>query len=260
MGRLEGKVAIVTGGAAGLGSAIVRRFLNEGAKVVVTDVQETAGLEWASAIGCQFMLQDVTDEMRWNILVNEVESRYGALHILVNNAGIEGPFDLANPENTQLCDWQAVNRVNVEGVFLGCRAAIPIMRRAGGGTIINVSSTAGLGATPDFIAYGASKAAVLHLTKSVAVHCAKSGSRIRCNSVHPAVVLTPMMRRIIEAKAKELSLSPGRVADEFKSRIPQGEFQTPQDVASAVAFLASDEAIHITGLAMTIDGGHISAV
>jgi len=255
MPRIEDKIALVTGGACGLGAAIAKRLISEGAKVTITDVQTAAGQHRADELGCEFITQDVTHENQWSSVIAQVEGRHGALHILVNNAGIEGPFDIANPENTRLSDWQAIHRVNVEGVFLGCRAAIPALRRAGGGAIINLSSTAGLGATPDFTAYGASKAEVLHLTQSVALHCAKSGSKIRCNSVHPGVILTPMLQRIIEDIAKKRGVSAEHVLQEFKSAIPQGEFQEAEDIAHAVLFLASDEAKHITGLAMVVDGG-----
>lgn len=255
MKRVQGKVAIVTGGAAGLGTAIVRRMLSEGANVTLTDVQSVAGQRLADQLGCHFIRQDVTDEKQWEGLVAKVVARWGALHILVNNAGIEGPFDVANPENTRLSDWKAIQRVNVEGVFLGCRAAIPALRRSGGGAIVNLSSTAALGATPDFTAYGASKAAVRHLTTSVALHCAKNGSRIRCNSVHPGIILTPMLQRIIEDTAKRRSVPAEEVLREYMAAIPQGEFQEPEDIAHAVLFLVSDEAKHVTGLAMVIDGG-----
>ena len=254
-GRVQDKVAIVTGGAAGLGAAIVRRLVSEGARVTITDVQEDAGRALGQELGCGFLQQDVTDEKRWEAIIAQVADRHGALHILVNNAGIEGPVDIADPESTRLSDWQAIQRVNVEGVFLGCRAAIPAVRSAGGGSIINLSSTAGLGATPDHTAYGASKAAVRHLTTSVAVHCGRNGSKIRCNSVHPGIVLTPMLHRIIENLAKKRAVPVAKVLQEFKSWIPQGEFQEPDDVANAVLFLASDEARHITGLAMVVDGG-----
>lgn len=260
MTRVQEKVAIVTGGADGLGAAIARRLVSEGAKVTITDIQAVAGQALAEELGCNFVNQDVTDEKQWATVIRQVEAKCGALHILVNNAGIAGPFDNANPETTSLSDWQAVNRVNVEGVFLGCRAAIPALRRSGGGAIINLSSTAALGATPDFIAYGASKAAVRHLTKSVALYCAKNGSNIRCNSVHPGIILTPMLHRIIEDTARKRGVSAAQVIHEFKSAIPQGEFQKPEDVANAVLFLASDEAKHITGLALVVDGGGTSGL
>ena len=255
MPSVREKIAIVTGGASGLGAAIVRRLVSEGAKVTITDVQDDVGRVLGQELGCDFLIQDVTDEERWEAVIRHVEARYGALHILVNNAGIEGPLDIADPETTRLSDWQAIHRANVEGVFLGCRAAIPALRRAGGGSIINLSSTAGLVATPDASAYGASKAAVRHLTTSVALHCARNGSRIRCNSVHPGIILTPMLHRIIDGLAKKRGVSAKQVLQEFKSEIPQGEFQEPDDVAHAVLFLASEEAIHITGIALVVDGG-----
>jgi len=255
MTRVQEKVALVTGGASGLGAAIIRRLVSEGAKVTITDRQADAGRALGQELGCDFLEQDVTDEKRWEAVIAQVEKRHGALHILVNNAGIEGPLDIADPESTRLSDWQAIQRVNVEGVFLGCRAAIPALRRAGGGAIINLSSDAGLVATPDGVAYGASKAAVRHLTTSVALHCARNGSRIRCNSVHPGVILTPMVHRIIRDLAKKRGVPVEQVLQEFKAEIPQGEFQEPEDIAHAVLFLASDEARHITGLAMVVDGG-----
>lgn len=255
MGRVKDKIAIVTGGASGLGAAIVRRLISEGANVTITDVRSDHGRALGQELGCEFLEQDVTAEKQWEAVVGHVEKRHGALHLLVNNAGIEGPVDIADPETTRLSDWQAIHRVNVEGVFLGCRAAIPALRRAGGGSIVNLSSTAGLGATPDYTAYGASKAAVRHLTQSVALHCARNGSRVRCNSVHPGIILTPMLHRIIESLAKKRAIPAEQMVQEFRSQIPQGEFQEPEDVAHAVLFLASEEAKHITGLAMLVDGG-----
>jgi 3(or 17)beta-hydroxysteroid dehydrogenase len=253
--RVQGKIALITGGAAGLGAAIARRLIGEGATVIITDIRADAGRALGQELGCEFLQQDVGEEKRWEAIIGHVQERHGALHILVNNAGIEGPVDPADPERTRLSDWQAIHRVNVEGVFLGCRAAIPALRRAGGGAIINLSSVAGLGATPDYTAYGASKAAVRHLSTSVALHCAKDGSRIRCNSVHPGLILTPMMQRIIENRANKLDVPSEEVLREFKSEVPQGELQEPEDVAHAVLFLASDEAKCITGLAMIVDGG-----
>lgn len=255
MNRVRDKIAIVTGGSAGLGEAIVSCLVKEGATVTITDIQENAGQALADDLGCDFLLQDVTDEIQWEALVKKVEAKHGGLHILVNNAGIEGPMDHATPENTRLSDWQRVHRVNVEGVFLGCRAAIPLMRQSGSGSIINLSSTAALVPTPTYTAYGASKAAVRHLTKSVAMHCAKDRSGIRCNSVHPGLILTPMLRRILEQEAAQRGITlEGRI-DEFKALIPQGEFQEAQDVASAVLYLASDESRHITGTKIVVDGG-----
>lgn len=255
MQRVKDKVAIVTGGASGLGEAIVRTLVAEGAQVVITDIQERTGQQLADELRCGFLKQDVTDEKQWETIISQVEAKYGALHILVNNAGIEGPMDQSTPENTRLSDWQKIHRVNVEGVFLGCRAAIPAIRKTGGGSIINLSSTAGLVPTPTYTAYGASKAAVRHLTKSVAMHCAKDRSGIRCNSVHPGLILTPMLTRILEQEAIDNGITLEERIDQFEALIPQGEFQEAQDVASAVLYLASDESRHITGTKIVVDGG-----
>jgi 3(or 17)beta-hydroxysteroid dehydrogenase len=260
MTRLRDKVAIVTGGASGLGAATARRLAAEGATVIITDIQDDVGRRLSEELDCDFINHDVTDEAQWERLIAKAEQLYGALHILVNNAGVEGALDLNNPENTQLSDWRTVHRVNVDGVFLGCRAAIPAMRRAGGGAIVNMSSIAAQVAEPEFIAYGASKAAVHHLTRSVALHCAKDGSKIRCNSVHPATILTPMLYRFISTNAKTRGISVDQVICELRSAIPQGEFPEPDDVANAVLFLASDDARHITGLAMTVDGGYTAGL
>ena len=152
MSKLQQKVAIVTGGAMGLGAAIVRRLAAEGARIAITDVQTAPGERLASQLGALFIQQDVTDEERWDVVVRATEKQFGRVDMLINNAGVEGPPpERANPETTRLSDWQAVHRVNVEGVFLGCRAMIPALRRAGGGTIINMSSTAGVCGTPDYI-------------------------------------------------------------------------------------------------------------
>lgn len=255
-GRVQGKVALVTGGGSGLGAGIARRLAEEGATVVVGDIQAEAGAAIAAEVGGHFIQQDVTDEDRWNEVVAEIEERFGRLDILVNNAGIEGPFDAANPENFRLTDWQAVQRVNVEGVILGCRAAIPLLTRSGGGSIVNMSSVAGLGPTPGWIAYGASKATVRHLTRSIAVHCGKSGSKIRVNSVHPGEILTPMFIRICEELGRQRGVTGQEVMDEIRiDRIPQQEFQEPEDIANAVLFLSSDEAKRITGVGLAVDGG-----
>ena len=258
MKRLENKVAMVTGGAAGLGKAIASRFVDEGAKVVISDIDSISGERLALDLGCDFMQQDVTDEAQWESIVKSIESKYGELHILVNNAGIEGPMKGSNasPETTSLVDWQRVQKVNVDAVFVGCRSAIPAMRRAGGGSIINMSSVAALVPTPEHVAYGLSKAAVRHLTTSVAMHCAIDGSKIRCNSIHPGTIMTPMLERIIVEKADAKGVSQQAMSDEIRAETPQDVFQEPKDIAAAALFLASDEARYITGMKMVVDGGY----
>jgi 3(or 17)beta-hydroxysteroid dehydrogenase len=256
--RLEGRVALVTGGASGLGKAIAQRLVSEGARVVVADLQADLADVTATELGCLFMAQDVTNEAQWAEITGELERRHGALDILVNNAGITGPMDSTSPEGTRLVDWRKVFAVNVDGVFLGCRAAIATMRRVGrGGSIINMSSIAGLLATPYATAYGASKAAVRQLTKSVAQHCAQEKLNIRCNSVHPGTVRTPLLENGLRAQAQARGMSLDAVLEECRARIPLGQFTLPEDVAAAVAFLASDDARCITGEQLIVDAGAI---
>lgn len=253
--RAQDKVAMVTGGASGIGEAIARRLVEEGAKVVITDIQVTLGQQLANELGCDFFEQDVTDETRWESVISEIEQKHDSLHILINNAGIDGQFEQSDPENTSLTDWQTIQRINVEGVFLGCKTSIPALRRSGGGSIVNLSSIAALKAMPMFTAYGASKSAVRHLTKSVALHCASNGSNIRCNSVHPGPILTPMVERTIDNIARARNISREEVLEEWKS--PQGDFVVPEDIASAVMFLVSEESKHITGIKLVVDGGKL---
>ncbi|MFZ5609842.1 MAG: glucose 1-dehydrogenase [Pseudomonadota bacterium] len=255
MGRVSGKIAIVTGAASGIGKAIAGLLAREGADVVMTDLDARAGRAAAETMGAIFMPQDVTDEARWQEVVAKVERRFGALHILVNNAGIGDAQGGVSPEDTSLADWRRVQEVNVEGVFLGCKAAIPAMRRASGGSIVNMSSIAALVATPFITAYGASKAAVRQLTMSVALHCAQTGSRIRCNSVHPGQVLTPMLEGLFHAHGESEGIGFEAAKAAFRARIPLGEFAVPEDIAHGVLYLASDEARHVTGAQLVIDGG-----
>lgn len=255
MGRLDHKIALVTGGGSGIGSAIAQRLAADGARVVITDLQVGQPHTATVGDGLLFLEQDVCDETRWSEIVREVEERYGQLDILVNNAGIIGPTDAMSPESSRLRDWKAVFAVNVEGVFLGCRTVIPAMRRAGGGSIINLSSIAALQATPYATAYGASKAAVHQFTKSVAQHCAQQKLHIRCNSVHPGTVRTALWDKFAAEIARQRGVSIEVVIAEGIAEIPLGDFTRPQDVAAAVAFLASDDARHVTGTQLIVDGG-----
>jgi len=256
--RLKSKVALVTGGASGLGKAIAARLSFEGASVVITDIQLELGKATAAEYGFRFVEQDVCDEVQWPKIVSQVEDRYGKLDVLVNNAGILGPKDSISPENTRLEDWRKIFAINVDSVFLGCRAAIPAMRRAQGGSIINMSSVAGLLATPYATAYGASKATVRQLTKTVAQHCAQEGLKIRCNSVHPGNVRTPLLERSLEQAARTRGISVEDIVAERSALTPLGDFTTPEDVAAAVAFLASDDSRHVTGDKLIVDGGIVN--
>jgi 3(or 17)beta-hydroxysteroid dehydrogenase len=258
MRRLVDKVAFVTGGAAGLGKAIARRLSAEGAQVVISDVDAATGAATAAECGLTFLEQDVCDEAGWAQVVGEIERRFRRLDILVNNAGILGPMGAVSPVDTRLEEWRRIFAVNVEGVFLGCRAAIAAMRRAGGGSIINISSIAGLRATPYATAYGASKAAVRQFTKSVAQHCAERGLKIRCNSVHPGDVRTPLWDKQAAELARLRQVAIEEIIEDNRLDSPMGEFILPEDVAAVVAYLASDDARHITGTKLVVDGGIVN--
>ncbi|MFQ5347709.1 MAG: glucose 1-dehydrogenase, partial [Rhodothalassiaceae bacterium] len=247
-GRLDGKVALVTGAASGLGRAIAVTFAREDARVAATDIDRD-GLRKTADLCEQPILtlaQDVTDVSRWTAVIAEVEARLGALHILVNNAGIGL---LGSVESTSSEDWRRVHAVDLDSVYYGCRAALPAMRRAGGGAIVNISSVAGIVADGNLAAYCSAKAAVRHLTKSVALHCARRGDPIRCNSVHPAFIDTPMLESAIPHLSRE----------ELRARLaegnPMGRLGDPEDVALAALYLASDEAKFVTGAELVIDGG-----
>jgi 3(or 17)beta-hydroxysteroid dehydrogenase len=255
---LSSKVALVTGGASGLGKAIAQRLRADAAAVVISDVDRELGQETARAGGFTFFEHDVCDEARWRQVIEEIERRLGRLDILVNNAGILGPMDAANPENTRLADWKRIFAVNVDGVLLGCQAAIAAMRRAGGGSIINISSVAGLMASPHATAYGATKATVRQLTKSIAQHCAQQRLNIRCNSIHPGNLPVGMWRNYAQENVSKRGVSLEELIEEAKQNIPMGEFTLPEDVAAAVSFLASDESRHMTGTKLIVDGGLVN--
>jgi NAD(P)-dependent dehydrogenase (short-subunit alcohol dehydrogenase family) len=253
-GRLEGKVVLLTGAAGGFGQVISRVFQSEGATMVVTDADEEAVARLALNIGCLGLQQDVSEELRWAEVVRLIEERHGRLDVLINNAGVEGAFDRVSPEDTDLADFRRVQAVNVEGTFLGCRAAIPALRKAGGGSIINLSSIAGLLATPFQTAYGASKAAVKQLTMSVASHGARE--KIRCNAIHPGQMRTRMIDAIYEGAAKRMDLATAAEAEaQFRTMIPMGELGTAEDVAFAALYLASNESRYVTGISLVVDGG-----
>ena len=245
--RLAGKVALISGGARGMGAAEARLFAREGAQVVVADVLESEGKAVAaevSAGGGQsvFARLDVTSEADWVQAIALAVSRFGKLNVLVNNAGIGGS---SRVEDTTAEAWDRVMGVNAKGVFLGTKAAIPAMRRAGGGSIVNIASQLGLvGMEDSSPQYTASKGAVRLLTKTTALQYAREG--IRCNSVHPGPILTPMTE---QRRADPV------VYKRMLSRIPLGRYGRPEEVALAVLYLASDEASFVTGSELVIDGG-----
>ena len=250
MKRLDGKVSIVTGAGSGMGQAIAELFAAEGSKVIVVDLDEAAGRGVADRIGnaARFLSHDVADEDAWPAVVDAAKREFGGLHVLVNNAGsaLEG-----TPEDTSLETWRRVNGVNVEGVFLACRAAIPAMRVSGGGSIVNIASRAAIGAAPPYLAaYGASKGAVRQYTKTIAVYCARNGYGIRCNSINPGAIDTPLLRASFDQGD-----DPAAREAMIVGRIPIGRMGMPDDIARAALFLASDEAAYVTGAELNVDGG-----
>ena len=246
MGRVSGKVALVTGGGSGLGAADCRRLAEEGAKVLVCDIDLEAAQAVAASIGDAAIAvkHDVSSEADWKAAIAETERRFGALHILVNNAGI---VVVADPEETTLEQYRKVQAVMNEGVFLGCKYALPLMAKSGGGSIINMSSTASHLGYPVFCAYSAAKGAVRSLTKSIAIHCQQKGYGIRCNSVHPGSIETPMVQGAMGRPGEEQEVPEGV--------LPAGAIGHPTDVANMVLYLASDESRFVTGAEFLIDNG-----
>ncbi len=243
MGRMDGKVSLVTGGAMGIGEEIVRFLAREGSKVVITDINEEKGKAVADSLGenALFIRQDVSDENQWIAAIEKTLSVFGRLDVLVNNAGI---VHVADVEETTMKDWRTVHAVHMDGAFLGCKHAIPAMRKSGGGSIVNMSSLAAIGGYPKVFAYAASKGAIRSMTKSIAVHCAQMKYNIRCNSVHPGVIETPLVRQFLETVADDPTV-PDHQKDPMRG--------TPDDVANLVLFLASDESKFINGAEMIID-------
>jgi 3(or 17)beta-hydroxysteroid dehydrogenase len=257
MGRLDGRTALITGGASGLGRATAVRLAAEGAAVVISDRQRELGEQTAADAGVAFLYQDVTSEEQWPLVLQQAADLAGPVSILVNNAGIAGAADRVSPEDTRLADWKQIFSVNLDSVFLGCRAGIGAMRHTGGGSIVNMSSIAALLATPDSTAYGAAKAAVRQLTKSVAQHCATERLAIRCNSVHPGEVRTPLWEGYVTQTAQARGVPEEQIIRAARASVPLGEMPGPEDVAAGVAFLCSDDARFITGSELIVDGGLI---
>ena len=244
--RLEGKVALISGGSRGMGATEARLFASEGARVVLGDILEEEGQAFQAEIAesggeAVFVKLDVTVESDWRHAVQTALQRFGKLDILVNNAGI---FDRSTVVGQTIEDWDRVMGINAKGVFLGTKAAIPAMRKAGGGSIVNISSVAGLTGSIQATSYNTSKGAVRIFTKSTAIQCASDG--IRCNSVHPGPIETVMLDEVFP--------NPD-IRAQREAAIPMGRFGTMEDIAKGVLFLASDESSFMTGSELVIDGG-----
>jgi len=253
-GRLDGKVAVVTGGASGIGAATARIFAREGAKVVVTDVQDRLGASVANEIDGTYLHHDVTSETAWESIVAAARTKFGRLDVLMNNAGV---FMGGSIEETTLDLWNRVLAVNLTGVMLGCKHAIAAMKANPGGpkgSIVNVSSITGYIGLASGAAYTASKGGVRLLTKSVAVHCARTYKTIRCNSLHPGAIDTPMNQAAFDASG-----DPEGMRAFFSGVQPIGRMATPEEMGECALFLASDESSFVTGAELLADGGWLAA-
>ena len=254
MDRVKGKVALITGGASGLGRQAARRLAEEGARVVVTDLNEVGGAAVAEELGDSglFVAHDVTKETDWVRVVQASLDKFGRLDVLVNSAGVG---NMNSVEDCSLEEWKHVMSVNGDGVFLGCKHGIGAIKRTStepgaGGSIANISSVAGLIGGHNLAAYNASKGAVRLLTKSVALHCSRQGYNIRCNSVHPTFIDTPMVRSMIDSAD-----DPARVEQKLARQVPLGHIGEPDDIAWGIVYLASNESKFMTGAEFVVDGG-----
>ncbi len=255
MSRMKNKIALITGGARGIGASTAQLLAQEGAKVIVTDILDAQGEALVHSIGpsASYHALDASSEKGWKTLSNTIRKKYGRLDVLFNNAGIIGfseSLGPQDPEYASLDSWHHIHHINLDSVFLGCKYGIGLMKEQGG-AIVNMSSRSGLVGVPTAAAYASSKAAIRNHTKSVALYCAEKKYNIRCNSLHPGAVLTeiwhPMLGDDREAR-KEIMAG-------IEAGIPLGHMGEPKDVAYAVLYLASDESKYITGVELTLDGG-----
>jgi NAD(P)-dependent dehydrogenase (short-subunit alcohol dehydrogenase family) len=258
MGQVDGKVAIVTGGASGIGAACVETLAREGARVVISDIDDPRGTALAAQIAATgqeaiYLSHDVTDEARWQEVVAEIERRYGRLDILFANAGIG--LMVPSIVEMSLADWRRQTAVNLDGVFLSVKHSIPLMRRSGGGSIIMTSSIAGLRGSATLAGYCATKGGVRLFAKAIAMECASRGDGIRVNSVHPGIIDTPIWGKIRPDLADSRRNAPIDVEEMGRLGAPLGRVGKAQDIANGVLFLASDAANYITGTELVIDGG-----
>jgi len=246
-GRVGGKVVLLTGGAMGLGKAATSKLLAEGATVVITDINAEAGRATAAELGCDYLPHDVTDWARWQEVIAEVEAKYGRLDVLVNNAAITVFGSIAD---ISVEDFKRCYTVDVDSIFMGCKAAIPLMAKGGGGSIVNFSSAAGNKVSPDLAAYNSAKAAVVVLTKSIALYCAREQNGVRVNSVQPGTILTPNVESVIAGTP-----DPDATRAAFSVAQPIGRMGEVDDIAHLVVYLASDESKFATGAPFIVDGG-----
>ena len=253
--RLKNKIALITGAASGIGKSCAEMFAAEGATVIVSDINDDQGQSTVNHIGSNAIYHhlDVKTESEWIAITSFIEDNYKSLDIVVNNAGITGfvpDIGSQDPEHTSLDSWHRVHAVNLDGVFLGCKYAIAMMKKHGG-SIINISSRSGIVGIPRAAAYASSKAAVRNHTKTVALYCAEERYNIRCNSIHPAAILTPMWDAMLGNDKNSREEAIKNIAND----IPLKAMGKPEDVAYAAVYLASDESVYLTGIELNIDGG-----
>ena len=252
MGRLEGKTALVTGAASGIGLQTSIRLAEEGTRVMMTDINLEEVRQQAEKLGANatFLKLDITEEEEWISVLDETVKRFDRLDILVNSAGM---VLIADVEQITLEDWRKVHAVNLDGTFLGCKHGVRVMKEFGASSIINLSSVSGMIGGFNLAAYNSSKGAVRMLTKSVALHCARAGYGIRCNSIHPTFIETPMLESMILD-----SPDPEKARQTLVRQVPLRRIGKPDDVANMIVYLASDESTFVTGTEMVIDGGVIA--
>ena len=244
MTGVKDKVVLITGAASGLGLADAQVLTEQGARVVMTDIDAERGGDLATQIGAMFLPQDVADEARWAEVMEVVQAEYGRLDGIVNNAGIA---PIADIETTTTDMWRKTLAIHLDGTYFGCRAAIKLMKESGGGSIVNMSSTAALVGIPDYLAYSAAKGGIRAMTKAIAVHCRRAKLRIRCNSVHPGSINTPMVQNAVK-QLMDIDLDDD--AEKKRKAMGIGE---PRDVAHMVVYLLGDESKHVNGTEMVID-------
>jgi len=252
-GRVQGKVALVTGGASGIGRGCAEKLAAEGAQVVLTDLQDPKGAETVEAIEAaggtaRYLHHDVTDEAEWQKVIADVAATEGRLDILVNNAGIGLAGSVLD---MSLADWRKQTAVNLDGVFLGVKHAIPLMRQGGGGSIINMSSVAGLKGAPSLAGYCATKGGVRLFTKAVAMECANAKDGVRVNSVHPGIIEPPIWLTVAPTGTN----APPDLDAISQMAVPLGVKGYPEDIANGVLWLASEDSRYVTGAELVIDGG-----
>ena len=246
MGQLDGKIGIITGAASGIGAACAQVLSREGAKLVLTDLDDAAGQRLAEQFGAVYLHHDVTDEAGWPGVIGATE-RLGGLHLLIANAGIG---IMGSAIDMSLADWRRQMAVNVDGVFLTAKYGVPLMRRSGGGSVVMMSSVAGIRGSANLACYSATKGAVRLFAKSLALECATARDNIRVNSVHPGIIDTPIWTKL--PPGANAPLDPHKVAE---MSVPLGVAGQAEDIANGVLFLCSDASRHMTGSELVIDGG-----